>query len=80
MVDDQDYIVEGWKDIGREWGLRHVSIDTIRRRARKLGMPFIRQGDDVYGRPIITKSSLTNWWLKLQEKAINSHQKAVKIE
>ncbi len=80
MADEQDYIVEGWKDIGKEWGLKKVTEQTVRRRARKLGMPFIRQGDPVYGRPIITKSSLTSWWFNLQEKAINSHQKAAKIE
>jgi len=80
MADEQDYIIEGWKDIGKEWGFKNVSIDTIRRRARRLGMPFLRSGDTSYGRPWITKSSLITWWTNLQEKAINSHQKAAKMQ
>ncbi|HEX9920348.1 MAG TPA: hypothetical protein VGB21_02530 [Candidatus Methylomirabilis sp.] len=69
-----DEILEGWKEIGYYWGFRGVSVDTIRRKARRLKMPFLRTGDTERGKPWITKSALDTWWQKMQEKAVNSHQ------
>lgn len=71
---DDDIILEGWKEIGREWGLRGVSVDTIRRKARKFKMPYLRWGDKPNAPVWILKSNLLTWWAKVQKNTLNSRK------
>lgn len=61
-----DKLLIGWKEIGWEWGLRGVTIQTVRSWARAMNMPLIY----IRGKPTIEKSKLHLWWKKILDKSV----------
>ena len=57
-------LISGWKEIGRVWGMKGASIDSVRRKARRYHMPLFYDGN----RPTIEEEALKIWWEKFIEK------------
>ena len=64
-------LIRGWKDIRDHLGLR-CSIQTVRRLARRFGMPVAY----LMHKPTILDSMLTLWWLDMQARGLKKLRKS----